>query len=224
MKTRTPLAILAATAITGLGLTALATPASAEPSVQINGEFNVEPSASPNSVEGSTVTVTVVDGFGSVVLPRSPFLSTLDEEECTPTNPEVQDTNPCRVNPNESVTFSIVPGANSETVTLINGNSEIIDASFTVTSPVQPDPDPDPVPDSGSGTSASARPGIHIQQFPVPTTGTCDEAAPDGLNWGSAASGGWGASWAQWMHEGEGGAVCTRTLAYNNSTATWQVQ
>ena len=133
MKTRTPLAILAATAIAGLGFTALATPASAEPSVQINGKFNAEPSVSEPSVEGLTVTVTVVDDFGSLVRPRSPFLSTLDEEECTPTVPGNQDTNPCIVNPTESVTFSIVPGANSETVELINGNGEIIDASFTVT-------------------------------------------------------------------------------------------
>ena len=160
MKTRRPLAILAATAITGLGLTALATPASAEPSVQINGVFNAEPSASPNSVEALTVTVTVVDDFGSYVLPRSPFLSTLDEEECTPTDPEDQDTNPCRVKPNESVTFSIVPGANSETVTLIDGNGEIIDASFTVTSTVQPDPDP--TPDSGSGGSGAAPATVDI--------------------------------------------------------------
>ena len=221
MKTRRPLAILAATAIAGLGLTALATPASAEPSVQINGKYNSEPSASPNSVQGSTVTVTVVETFGSYLLLRSEFLS-LNGNECVPTDLDSEDTNPCNLNPTSSATatFSILPGANGETVTLIDSNGGTIDTSFTVTYPNQPNPDPDPDPDSTS----SSTPAPRIQQFEMPATGTCDEAQPEGLNWGGASSGGWGESWAQWMHEGQGGAVCTRTLAYNNSTGTWQVQ
>jgi len=221
VKTHRPLAILAATAITGLGLTALATPASAEPSVQINGEFNSEPSASPNSVQGPTVTVTVVENFGSYLLLKSEFLS-LNGNECVPTDLDDEDSNPCNLNPDSSATatFSILPGANSETVTLIDSNGDTIDTSFTVTYPSQPNPDPDPDPGSASGETPTPR----IQQFEKPATGTCNEAQPAGLNWGGAATGSWGQSWAQWANKGEGGSVCTRTLAYNNSTATWQVQ
>jgi len=77
--------------------------------------------------------------------------------------------------------------------------------------------------DDTPGTVVSG-PGPHIQQFAMPATGTCDDAQPEGLNWGGASSGGWSESWAQWMHEGQGGAVCTRTLAYSTSTGTWEVQ
>jgi len=77
--------------------------------------------------------------------------------------------------------------------------------------------------DSGS-TDVVSGPGPHIQEFAMPETGTCDEAQSEGLNWGGAASGGWGESWAQWMNDGEGGFVCTRTLAYNTSTAAWEVE
>ena len=58
-------------------------------------------------------------------------------------------------------------------------------------------------------------PGPHIQQYPLPATGTCDEAQPEGLNWGE--------SWLWWMDGGEGGEVCTRTLASNASTAAWEI-
>jgi len=76
--------------------------------------------------------------------------------------------------------------------------------------------------DSGS-TDALSGPAPRIQQFPLPVTGTCDEAQPEGLNWGGVASGGWNESWSWWMNDGEGGHVCTRTLIYNTSMAVWQV-
>ena len=62
-----------------------------------------------------------------------------------------------------------------------------------------------------------------IQQFGKPASGTCDTAAPVTLNWGGAGSGGWGESWAQWMNNGNGGAVCTRTLVYSNNLGAWTV-
>jgi len=62
-----------------------------------------------------------------------------------------------------------------------------------------------------------------MQQFGMPSSGTCDAAAPVMLNWGGAASGGWGNSWAQWANGGKGGAVCTRTLVYSNSASRWIV-
>ena len=96
--------------------------------------------------------------------------------------------------------------------------------AFTVTYGAAPTPDPGGGGDDGSGSAAVVSgPGPHIQQFPVPATGTCDEAQPEGLNWGGVSSGGWNESWSWWMHEGEGGHVCTRTLAFNASTAAWEV-
>jgi len=79
-----------------------------------------------------------------------------------------------------------------------------------------------PSSDSGA-TDAVSGPGPRIQQFPRPATGTCDEAEPEGVNWSGVASGGWSDSWAQWMNDGEGGEVCTRTLIYNTSKAAWEV-
>ena len=62
-----------------------------------------------------------------------------------------------------------------------------------------------------------------MQQFGMPSTGTCDASAPAVLNWGGAGSGGWGNSWAEWMNGGRGGAVCTRTLVYSNAVGHWIV-
>jgi len=201
VQTRRPLAILAATAITGLGLTALATPASASTTVTINGTagppaiFQVLPS----SIAGTSVTLNNSSGEGLPVV--SQFLSDGDGA-CS-----ADRDSKCIVLPNETATFDIAPGADSASVSLQYNFSEV--ATFTVTYPDAP---------------AAGGPAPVVQQFEKPATGTCDEAQPEGLNWGGASSGGWGESWAQWRHEGQGGAVCTRTLDYNNSTATWQVQ
>lgn len=61
-----------------------------------------------------------------------------------------------------------------------------------------------------------------IQQVGASPDGSCTitDAA---LNIGGAESGGWGASWAQWMNEGKGGAVCTRTLTYSANSGHWVV-
>lgn len=72
-------------------------------------------------------------------------------------------------------------------------------------------------------TALVTGPGLHVQQFGMPESGTCDEAASDDLNWSGVESGGWGESWSQWINEGEGGAVCTRTLVYNTSQGAWEV-
>jgi len=62
-----------------------------------------------------------------------------------------------------------------------------------------------------------------LQQFGKSLAATCDDAQPDGLNWGGASSGGWGESWSQWMSGNAGGFVCTRTLVYNNLLGHWVV-
>jgi hypothetical protein len=70
---------------------------------------------------------------------------------------------------------------------------------------------------------SDATPPPVLQQFGMPSSGTCDASAPIILNWGGAGSGGWGNSWAQWANGGKGGAVCTRTLVYSNSASRWIV-
>lgn len=76
---------------------------------------------------------------------------------------------------------------------------------------------------SSSSSSASSGPAPVVQQFGQPTTGTCDEAQPEGLDLSGVSSGGWGISWAQWMNGGNGGAVCTRTLVYSSAQGSWTV-
>lgn len=68
---------------------------------------------------------------------------------------------------------------------------------------------------------AAASPAAHIQQFGLPDSQTCQEAAPEDLNWSGVGSGGWGQSWAQWMNDGLGGEVCTRMLVYSNAQDRW---
>ena len=75
----------------------------------------------------------------------------------------------------------------------------------------------------GGGAETPESPEPLVQQFGMPSSGTCDASAPVMLNWGGAGSGGWGNSWAQWANGGNGGPVCTRTLVYSNSASRWIV-
>ena len=74
---------------------------------------------------------------------------------------------------------------------------------------------------SSSGSATPSAPDPIVQQFGRPASGTCADTASESLNWGGASSGGWGESWAEWMHGGLGGAVCTRTLVYSTSSGAW---
>ena len=205
VKARRPLAVLAATAITGFGLTALATPASANTTVTLTGS-----DLSPDSVSGTSFDVTNNSG-GLARFYALTGASDVIELNGTPCAVDGD----CSVPDDQTVTVTILPGAQQQSVEFLFAVQTGLSVTYSGT---PPNPDPSPL------IAESGGPGIHIQQFPRPTLGTCDEAQPEGLNWGGASSGGWGESWAQWMHEGQGGAVCTRTLAYNTSTGTWQVQ
>ena len=74
-----------------------------------------------------------------------------------------------------------------------------------------------------SGPISGSTPPPILQQFGKPSSLTCDEVTPADLNWGGSSSGGWGESWAQWMNDGNGGAVCTRTLVYSTSQSKWMI-
>ena len=60
-----------------------------------------------------------------------------------------------------------------------------------------------------------------LQSVALPATGNCVGIDDKNLNWAGATSGGWTASWAQWMNTGKGGAVCNRFLAFNPTTKNW---
>ena len=231
MKTRRPLAILAATAIAGSGLTALATPASGnEITVTIGGSWTGNPLAggqltfSPSGAAGETFETSSI----LFVMNTPTFLGDTDDVRVLSTAlSEEEGGAPCVSEESCIITNSgqlrlyVSPDSTEQWVRVLTpptGESfslrdpegvfkvSYVQASISVES---------------EGESA---PAPALQQFPIPATGTCDEAQPEGLNWGGASSGGWGESWAEWANEGQGGAVCTRTLAYNNSTGTWQVQ
>ena len=77
--------------------------------------------------------------------------------------------------------------------------------------------------DSGSSETSGSAPASEIQQFGLPASGNCEDGATEAMNWSGIGLDGWGTSWAQWMNEGAGGAVCTRTVVYDTSTAKWIV-
>jgi len=77
--------------------------------------------------------------------------------------------------------------------------------------------------DSGSSGSPGSAPASEIQQFGLPASGNCEDGATEAMNWSGIGMDGWGISWAQWMNEGAGGPVCTRTVVYDTSTAKWVV-
>lgn len=55
-----------------------------------------------------------------------------------------------------------------------------------------------------------------IQQVGLPGSGSCDAVDDEALNWAGVKGGGWEKSWAEWVDNGQGGAVCTRTLHYDD--------
>ena len=60
-----------------------------------------------------------------------------------------------------------------------------------------------------------------LQSVGLPASGNCVGIDDKDLNWAGATSGGWSASWAQWINAGKGGAVCNRFLALNPTTNNW---
>ena len=86
-------------------------------------------------------------------------------------------------------------------------NHSAASALLLLTVSLPPPPLPDPV----------------FQEFGKPTVGSCAALAPASLNWGGVSHGGWGESWSQWMHDGKGGAVCSRTLVYSREREAWFV-
>lgn len=105
----------------------------------------------------------------------------------------------------------------SAAVSLDMGTSGTREATWLITVAAPTPADPVDV------EQVSELPPPVMQQFGKPASGTCDAAAPSALNWAHVSSGGWGESWSQWMNNGTGGFVCSRTLVYSNSLSAWTV-
>lgn len=77
----------------------------------------------------------------------------------------------------------------------------------------------DPAPPSRRPDS----PAAITQQFGKADAASCVATAPESLNWAEVPGGGWSESWSQWMNDGTGGVVCTRTLVYNDAQGGWTI-
>jgi hypothetical protein len=75
---------------------------------------------------------------------------------------------------------------------------------------------------SSSMSPTQNLPSDVIQQVGIPESMTCADFRDDSLNWAGISSGGWTQSWAQWVNDGNGRAVCTRTLVYT-ANRQWSV-
>jgi hypothetical protein len=74
-----------------------------------------------------------------------------------------------------------------------------------------------------SPSESEDAPADVLQQFGGAVAHSCDALANAGLNWGGASAGGWANSWAQWVNDGTGGYVCTRSL-YWTPSGQWAVR
>lgn len=69
----------------------------------------------------------------------------------------------------------------------------------------------------------STSPADVQQAVGMPASGTCDAVTDTSLDWGDVPSGGWVASWGDWLNNGAGGAACVRTLTYNEASSLWEL-
>jgi hypothetical protein len=60
-------------------------------------------------------------------------------------------------------------------------------------------------------------PHDYLQQVALPASGSCDDIPPESGHWHGTPFGGWSQSWAQWVNNGSGGAVCTRMVETTES-------
>ncbi|MGB1141363.1 MAG: hypothetical protein ACPG1A_10720 [Halioglobus sp.] len=61
-------------------------------------------------------------------------------------------------------------------------------------------------------TRSDAQPVVGLQQVGVPASGDCADVPVSVGHDQGFPIGGWSKSWANWINNGTGGAVCTRTV------------
>ena len=71
-------------------------------------------------------------------------------------------------------------------------------------------------------TPSATDPAPWLQEVGMPFQG-CDSYRNDSLSPpGVPGNLGWKPGWSQWMNQGSGGPVCTRTLTYDTNAAAWK--
>lgn len=141
----------------------------------------------------ATGSIVVASSTGLIFLSQEGYTTFVNPTEAVVTDPYTFSPGTSQFNQCQAGTF----------ITQNLGNLSVSDSPFP------------PAPGSGQD------PPDVLQQFGRPATGSCDASASSDLNWAGVGSGGWGESWAQWMNEGRGGQVCTRTLIHRQYR--WQV-
>lgn len=123
-----------------------------------------------------------------------------------------------------------VPGAFTYTLTedldatgegvswgITSGTGGTINATWTVE--CVPYSAPAPGANTDNDTPADA-----VQEIGLLNGHSCLDVDETTLDWGRGISGGWSPSWAQWMNNGSGGAVCTRTIHYDTTRRAWSAR
>lgn len=77
---------------------------------------------------------------------------------------------------------------------------------------------------SGDSTSMLIPSDIYQQVGLAEAEGECSSFSRETLNWAGVGNGGWTQTWAQWLNDGQGGVVCSRTLGYSASLRSWIIR
>lgn len=195
------------------GTIALATPAQSAP---------VTPNCTTNSLtaltgDSQTFSITLAGGCADVMWGNPDALSLSDivvAVNGTPFNPNTYPAG--GLSSNDTVTMVYSGTATGELTISFEDNGGNNVASFDVRVGGGGS-------NSGSSDTSGSAPAPVMQQFGLPASGKCEDGYSDSMNWSGVGNGGWGISWAQWVNGGTGGAVCTRTVMYDTSTAKWTV-
>ena len=200
---RRVLAVLASIGL-GIGSIALATPAQAQENITIDGGGIL-------NVVGTSVAIK--NSFGSSDLNFSTSV-------LTPTGTSTSCASGCVISNGATLIYDIDPTASGASFwtkmgTTIGAGTDIREISITYSTGGGGGGGDG----SGSSDASGSAPASETQQFGLPASGNCEDGATEAMNWSGIGMSGWGISWAQWMNEGAGGAVCTRTVVYDSSTA-----
>lgn len=123
-----------------------------------------------------------------------------------------------------------VPGAFTYTLTedldatgegvswgITSGTGGTINATWAVECVPYSAPAPGAITDNDTPADA-------VQEIGLLNGRSCLDVDETTLDWGRGISGGWSPSWAQWMNNGAGGAVCTRTIHYDTTRRAWSAR
>ena len=100
--------------------------------------------------------------------------------------------------------------AGSGTVTFTTAGFPSPTVTIVATSPATP---------TSQSNGVPAGPPDHLQQLPMPQSGSCADIDDTGLGWGTGLAGHWTPQWGNWANA----MVCGRTFRYDTTHAVWTV-